>query len=68
MLLFCMCSHGMEANVTLHWFASPAWFEDLGGFNKEENIHLFAEWAALAFKLFGAWLMSSDVGAALSNF
>lgn len=44
---------GMTPNVTLHWFAHPQWFEDLGEFQKEENILLFVDWAETAFALFG---------------
>ena len=39
--------------TTLHWFAHPQWFQDLGEFQKEENIQLFVDWAKTAFKLFG---------------
>ena len=49
----CRCRCGMEANVTLHWFVHPLWFQEIGGFTKEENIAVFVEWAELAFKLFG---------------
>lgn len=44
---------GMTPNVTLHWFAHPQWFQDLGEFQKEENIPLFVDWAEAAFALFG---------------
>ena len=43
----------MEANVTLHWFVHPLWFEDLGGWRKSENVRHYVEWAELAFKHFG---------------
>ena len=36
---------GLVPVVTLHHFTHPLWFEDLGGFEKEENIKYF-------FKLF----------------
>ena len=56
-LLYCIfglvCRAGMTPNVTLHWFAHPQWFHELGEFQKEENISLFVEWAETAFKLFG---------------
>lgn len=32
---------GIEPWVTLHHFTNPQWFEDLGGFTKEENISGF---------------------------
>lgn len=44
---------GMTPNVTLHWFAHPQWFQDLGEFQKEGNIPLFVDWAETAFALFG---------------
>lgn len=44
----------MEANVTLHWFVHPQWFDDLGGWLEAKNIRLFVDWAELAFKHFGA--------------
>ncbi|KAK9840609.1 hypothetical protein WJX81_004313 [Elliptochloris bilobata] len=44
---------GMEPNVTLHWFVHPNWFQELGGFTKEENIDIFVEWCRTAFSLFG---------------
>ncbi|PNH02539.1 Beta-galactosidase, partial [Tetrabaena socialis] len=43
---------GLEPMVTLHHFAHPAWFEALGGFEREENIRYFEEWAVIAFRLF----------------
>ena len=48
-----VCRAGMTPNVTLHWFAHPQWFHELGEFQKEENIPLFVDWAETAFKLFG---------------
>lgn len=51
-----VCRAGMQANVTLYWFALPKWFMDIGGFEKEENIQEFVEWSRLAFKHFGASL------------
>ena len=35
--------------VTLHHFTHPLWFEDLGGFEKEENIKYFLEFSELMF-------------------
>lgn len=52
------CSHKMEANVTLHWFVHPRWFDLVGGFTKAENIKYFLDWAKLAFENFGeGWLL-----------
>lgn len=42
--------NGMEPLATLHHFVHPQWFEDLGGFEKEENIPLFLAWVRLAFE------------------
>jgi len=36
--------------VTLHHFVHPNWFENLGGFTKEENIPIFVEFARTAFR------------------
>ena len=38
----------------MHWFVHPLWFQEMGAFQREENIPVFVEWAQLAFKLFGA--------------
>ena len=46
--------HGMEPNVTLHWFVHPNWFQEMGGFTKEENTEVFVDWCRTAFSLFGA--------------
>ena len=54
----------MEANVTVHWFVHPLWFQDMGAFTKEENIEVFVEWARLAFTLFGALCSSTHAPAA----
>eukprot|EP01024_Parvocaulis_polyphysoides_P036213 TRINITY_DN32217_c1_g1_i2.p1 TRINITY_DN32217_c1_g1~~TRINITY_DN32217_c1_g1_i2.p1 ORF type:complete len:466 (+),score=25.36 TRINITY_DN32217_c1_g1_i2:170-1567(+) len=47
-----MKSLGIEPNATLHHFVHPAWFDDLGGFLKEENIKLFVEYSERVFKEF----------------
>lgn len=43
----------MEPSVSIHHFVHPAWFEQLGGWTKEENIQLFVNFAVEAFKRFG---------------
>ncbi|KAG2450444.1 hypothetical protein HYH02_004946 [Chlamydomonas schloesseri] len=43
---------GLVPMLTLHHFTHPQWFQQLGGFEKEENIRYFEEWAVTAFKLF----------------
>jgi beta-glucosidase len=40
--------------ITLHHFSHPIWFEDLGAFEKEENIAHFVEFSELVFKEFGS--------------
>ena len=46
----------MEANVTLHWFVHPRWFDELGGWRRSENVRYYVEWAELAFKLWGQYM------------
>lgn len=48
----------MEANVTLHWFVHPRWFDELGGWRRSENVRYYVQWAELAFKLWGQCLHS----------
>eukprot|EP00983_Pelagomonas_calceolata_P090671 1157449-Pelagomonas_calceolata.AAC.6 len=43
---------GLEPNATLHHFTHPTWFEELGGFMKEENVPIFVEWAQFMFHTF----------------
>ncbi|GFR47153.1 hypothetical protein Agub_g8844, partial [Astrephomene gubernaculifera] len=43
---------GLEPMITLHHFVHPQWFEELGGFEREENIRHFVDWALTAFRLF----------------
>lgn len=40
----------MEPLATLHHFVHPQWFEELGAFEKEENISLFLDYVRLAYK------------------
>jgi len=44
---------GIEPNATLHHFTHPIWFEDKGGFEKEENIEFFVEYSRIMFREFG---------------
>jgi len=44
-----LLANGIEPMVTLHHFTHPLWFEDLGGFEKEENIAYFVEFAEVVF-------------------
>ena len=45
-----VCRNGMEPLATLHHFVHPQWFEELGAFEKEENISLFLEWVKVAYE------------------
>lgn len=42
--------NGMEPMATLHHFVHPQWFEELGAFERQENISLFLDWVRLAFE------------------
>lgn len=44
---------GLELMVTLHHFVNPAWFDDRGGFEKEENIQFLVAFAERMFVEFG---------------
>ena len=40
---------GLTPVVTLHHFTHPKWFENLGGFEKEENINYFIKFSEIVF-------------------
>ena len=40
---------GLTPVVTLHHFTHPIWFEDLGGFEKEDNIKHYLEFSEFVF-------------------
>lgn len=40
---------GIEPMVTLHHFTNPLWFEQLGAFEKEENIEHFVEFSKAVY-------------------
>mmetsp|Transcript_17931 Transcript_17931/g.53969 ORF Transcript_17931/g.53969 Transcript_17931/m.53969 type:complete len:526 (+) Transcript_17931:343-1920(+) len=46
--------HKMETTVTLYHFVHPHWFEELGQFQRPENIQLFVDYAKIAFRHFGS--------------
>jgi beta-glucosidase len=48
-----MEKRGMEPNATLWHFTHPIWFEDLGAFEKEENLRHFVDYAEKVFEEFG---------------
>ncbi len=39
--------------LTIHHFSNPMWFEELGGFEKRENLHYYLELVELAVRRFG---------------
>lgn len=39
----CLRDAGLHTVATLHHFVHPKWFQDLGGFLKEENLTLFKQ-------------------------
>lgn len=45
-----LCRNGMEPLATLHHFVHPQWFEELGAFEKEDNISLFLNWVRVAYE------------------
>jgi len=48
----CMIKLGIKPMVTLHHFVHPIWFENLGGFENEENIAHFVRFAEKMFDQF----------------
>eukprot|EP00775_Hariotina_reticulata_P005032 gene5032-5274_t len=56
-MLDAMEAAGLEPNATLHHFTHPQWFDDLGGFEREENIDIFVQWAIKAVELFGSRIL-----------
>lgn len=47
-------ARGISPMITLYHFVHPAWFEELGGFAKEENIELFVCFAQKVFARLGS--------------
>ena len=41
--------NGIEPLIVLHHYTVPTWFEELGGFTKEENIKYFVEFAKVMY-------------------
>lgn len=56
--------HKLEPFVTLYHFCHPQWFEELGGFVKQENIQIFVDWCLYAFREFGMCMSSAQMCAA----
>lgn len=48
-----MAEFNIIPNATCHHFTHPQWFDDMGGFEKEENIPIFVDWCVRAVELFG---------------
>lgn len=46
---YSLLAAGISPMVTLHHFSHPIWFEDMGGFEREENIVHFVRFSALVF-------------------
>jgi hypothetical protein len=49
-MLDCMDSYGLEPNATLWHFVHPTWFEDCGGWTKEENIPAWVDYCERMFR------------------
>ncbi|CAG9467319.1 unnamed protein product [Pedinophyceae sp. YPF-701] len=49
----CIKDHGMHPHATLHHYVHPTWFEDLGAFEKEQNIAIYVEFARECFRRWG---------------
>lgn len=48
-----LIKEGITPMVTLHHFDHPIWFEDMGAFEKSENIHYFVRFAQKVFAALG---------------
>ena len=46
-------AHHIRPLLTIHHFSNPMWFEELGGFEKRENLHYYLELVELAVRRFG---------------
>lgn len=58
---------GIEPMITLLHFTTPQWFEELGGFEKEENIHYFVRFCEYVFAALSdkvkLWCTINEIGA-----
>ena len=65
-LIDALIEAGMEPMITLHHFTNPLWFEDLGGFEPEENIAHFVEFSKRMFEEYGSkvgrWCTINECG------
>ena len=48
----CLLNENITPVITLHHFTNPIWFEDLGGFENENNIDYFVSFCKKIFPLF----------------
>lgn len=44
-----LIENGIEPMITLHHFTHPQWFEEIGAFEKEENIKFFVDFSKKVF-------------------
>lgn len=51
-IIDCIRANGLEPMCTLHHFTHPQWFEEMGGFTKEENITVFVAYCKRMFGWF----------------
>lgn len=51
--LDCLDKHGLVPFATLHHFTHPGWFEDVGGFEVDDNISIFVEFCKTMISRFG---------------
>ena len=45
----CLLENNITPVITLHHFTNPIWFEEIGAFEKEENIKYFVSFASFIF-------------------
>ena len=48
-----LIKEGIDPCITLHHFSHPQWFEDLGAFEKEENIDYFVNFSKMMYERLG---------------
>lgn len=48
-MIDCMLENGIQPMATLHHFSHPMWFEEMGSFEKEENLPYFLDYSAKVF-------------------
>ncbi len=61
-------SKNMEPFLSLHHYVHPQWFEEIGGFRREENIRYFVDYCTAAYEEFGSkvtfWSTFNEPGVA----